>query len=130
MQNKQLQREIGKRVRDIRKKFEYSQEQMAEMLEVSLTQYKNLEGGRRGFSADHFCKLNRIFSVSTDYIIIGADAESTENPDRAFLKAVHDGADENSLPYIVAGTTFAIKMKNLKTGEEMQEMNSCPDGNK
>lgn len=62
---------IGRRIRDRRKHQGYTQEQLAEMMDVSVQMISNLERGNKAIRIDNLINLSRILDVSTDYILMG-----------------------------------------------------------
>lgn len=66
---------IGKRINARRKQMNYTQEQIAEKMNVSIQMVSNLERGNKAIRIDNLIKLCEILEVSTDYILLGrADA--------------------------------------------------------
>ena len=68
---------IGKRIQSRRKQLGYTQEQLAEMMNVSIQMVSNLERGNKAIRIDNLINLSRILDVSTDYILTGK--ETTED---------------------------------------------------
>lgn len=68
-----LLQEIGKRIQRRRKELSYTQEQLAEMMNVSIQMISNLERGNKAIRIDNLLSLSRILKVSTDYILMGLD---------------------------------------------------------
>ncbi len=66
---------FGKRLRELRKKENHSQEELAEKLCISTVHYGGLERGTRGCSIDLLLELAEIFRVSTDYLLTGRCAD-------------------------------------------------------
>ncbi len=64
-------KEIGKRIQRCRKQQGYSQEQLADMMSVSIQMVSNLERGNKAVRIDNLINLCRILDVSTDYILTG-----------------------------------------------------------
>ena len=69
-------REIGKRISDRRKSLGYTQEQLAEMMDVSIQMISNLERGNKAIKIDNLLKVSKLLQVSTDYILTGEQSES------------------------------------------------------
>lgn len=61
---------IGRRIRDRRKQQGYTQEQLAEMMDVSVQMISNLERGNKAIRIDNLINLSQILDVSTDYILM------------------------------------------------------------
>lgn len=68
---------IGKRIQNRRKQLSLTQEQLAEMMNVSIQMVSNLERGNKAIRIDNLINLSRILDVSTDYILTGK--ETTED---------------------------------------------------
>ena len=69
-------KEIGKRICGRRKSMGYTQEQLAEMMDVSIQMISNLERGNKSIKIENLIKLSKILQVSTDYILMGSYADS------------------------------------------------------
>lgn len=65
--------EIGKRIQKCRKQLGFTQEQLAEKMNVSIQMISNLERGMKAIRIDNLVNLSRILHVSTDYILTGTD---------------------------------------------------------
>lgn len=64
---------IGKRIQNQRKHRGYTQEQLAEMMNVSIQMVSNLERGNKAIRIDNLIKLSQILEISTDYILTGKE---------------------------------------------------------
>ncbi|MBR3841869.1 MAG: helix-turn-helix transcriptional regulator [Christensenellaceae bacterium] len=62
---------IGKRIQDRRKHLMLTQEQLAEMMDVSIQMISNLERGNKAIRIDNLIRLSQILNTSTDYILTG-----------------------------------------------------------
>ena len=70
---------IGKRIQNRRKQQGYTQEQLAEMMDVSIQMVSNLERGNKAIRIDNLINLSHILDISTDYILTGkATADDNE----------------------------------------------------
>lgn len=65
--------DMGKRIQHLRKHHGYTQEQLADMMQVSIQMISNLERGNKAIRIDNLLSLSRILKVSTDYILMGLD---------------------------------------------------------
>lgn len=68
---KQLNMQIGQRVRERRKFMGLSAEQLAERADISTKQLRAIESGKRGMSFISLINICGILCISTDYIILG-----------------------------------------------------------
>ena len=60
---------FNKRLREIRKQKKLTQQNMADMLGISLNAYQKYEQAERSPSLDCLVKIADIFNVSTDYLL-------------------------------------------------------------
>ncbi len=63
--------ETGKRLRKLREALEYTQEEMAELLEISVTLYKKMENGNYNISIRTMRRLKKVTGVSIDHLMFG-----------------------------------------------------------
>lgn len=68
--------EIGKRIQNRRKQQGYTQEQLAEMMNVSIQMISNLERGNKAIRIDNLINLSQILDISTDYILTGKETST------------------------------------------------------
>ena len=68
---------IFKRIRELREDGDYTQKQMAVLLNCSQQVYSNYELGQRDIPTDVLIKLCNIHNVSADYIL-----EISDNPNK------------------------------------------------
>lgn len=73
-------KDIGKRICTRRKELGYTQEQVAELMDVSIQMISNLERGNKAIRIDNLVKISDILCVSTDYILTGKRS-ATETSD-------------------------------------------------
>lgn len=62
---------IGERIQSRRRQLGYTQEQIADMMNVSIQMVSNLERGNKAIRIDNLIRLSQILMVSTDYILTG-----------------------------------------------------------
>ena len=70
--------EIGCRLREKRERLRLTQERAAEVLDVSVTHYKNIEHGRSGMSMEVLIDICDKFDMDPSYLIYGK--EIRQNP--------------------------------------------------
>jgi len=63
---------IGSRISARRKQLNYTQEQIAEKMNVSIQMVSNLERGNKAIKIENLLKISSILDVSTDYILTGS----------------------------------------------------------
>lgn len=64
---------IGKRIQNRRKQLMLTQEQLADMMNVSIQMVSNLERGNKAIRIDNLINLCQILDISTDYILTGKE---------------------------------------------------------
>lgn len=73
---KNLDLQIGNRVRVKREEQKLSREKLAECIEISPQFLAQIELGRRGMSSVTLFKLCNVLSTSADYIVLGREEEN------------------------------------------------------
>ncbi len=89
--------EAGKRIREVRKKNKYTQEQLAEKLFLTAESVSNFENGKTMCMPENVAKICEIFGVTADYIYYGIESASKiKNPlmDSIMVKLSGCSADE------------------------------------
>ena len=69
-------KEIGKRIQNRRKQLGFTQEHLADEMNVSIQMVSNLERGNKSIRIDNLIRLCQILDVSTDYILTGKENNS------------------------------------------------------
>lgn len=64
---------IGQRIRALRKSKRYTQEALAEILDLSTAFVGQIERGEKHISVDTLVRISSTFAVSTDYILFGTN---------------------------------------------------------
>lgn len=80
MGDEKLLREIGIRINMRRKELNLTQEQLAELMDVSIQMISNLELGKKAIRPENLVKLCTALDISADHILRGtyADWEMSE----------------------------------------------------
>lgn len=66
-------KDMGKRLSVYRKSLHLTQEQVAEMLDISLKHYSELERGVTGISVDGLISLSDKLGINIDYLLRGSE---------------------------------------------------------
>lgn len=77
-------KEIGLRLKEMRKENRMTQEQLADKLNISIKHYSEVERGVTGLSVENIIKVSNILHVSTDYILKG-EVKQEEFPNEIIL---------------------------------------------
>lgn len=68
----ELKKEMGKRLALHRKNvLHLTQEQTAEILDISLKHYSEIERGITGISVDGLVKISKLLGINVDYLLTG-----------------------------------------------------------
>ena len=70
--------EVGKRIRELRRKRNLTQEEMAERLNISPVSMCRIEKGSKGASIDLLVEIANYFNTSMDYLIFGKELSELE----------------------------------------------------
>ena len=72
------QKEIGQRIRILRKENRLSQLELSNKLNINVDHLSRIENGNKGMSLDLLTEFSKYFSVSTDYILFGNNQNTEE----------------------------------------------------
>lgn len=68
---------MGNRLRNYRSSAHITQEKMAELLDISIKHYSEVERGIKGLSVENLIKLSKISGISIDYLLKGDPTDHT-----------------------------------------------------
>lgn len=71
---------IGKRLKEVRKKRGYTQEYIADKLNVSCQHISDIERGLNGMSVPALMMVCKILDIDADYILFGTVTKAENNP--------------------------------------------------
>lgn len=84
--------EIGIRIAELRRSHKFTQETLAEKLNVTTKHVSHVERGCASLSLKNLIELSRIFNCSLDYIIFGESSDKTLSPlPDIILDILHSG---------------------------------------
>ena len=104
---KRFIQEMGHRMAIQRKKLGLTQEQVAELADISPQLLSTAENGTRAISADKLFRISRALNVSADYLLSG---EITEKDKTMLLEKIRN-ADEVQLHAIADISDIIMNMK-------------------
>lgn len=81
-------KEVGERLRMLRKHYGYSREKIAESIGRSVKYYADIERGTCGMSLETLIALADFYRVSLDYLVEGTDHAEKESMDEETKWAV------------------------------------------
>ncbi len=62
---------MGRRIKEKRKELKLTQDEISEMLDISVKHFGEVERGIAGLSVENLIKLSEILCVSIDYLVKG-----------------------------------------------------------
>lgn len=71
-------KEMGQRIMLRRKSLRLTQEELAEMMDVSTQMISNLELGKKAIRPENLAKVCDVLDVSADYVLTGARRQKEE----------------------------------------------------
>ena len=71
-------KEMGQRIMARRKALRFTQEELAEKIDVSTQMISNLELGKKAIRPENLAKVCKELNVSADYILIGSEKQNEE----------------------------------------------------
>lgn len=122
---KNINLEIGERVRRARTALGLSREQLSEMLDISALFLGYIECGQRGMSMSTLQNLCLTLNVSADYILLGK--ESKPNSTGLLLESIMS-IDEKYLPLALENINNFKKILALiqtESQKDSSEENNC-----
>ncbi len=103
---------LGKRIRSERKKLNLTQEQLAELINVSTTYVGLVERGERSITLSKLVQVANSLGVSVDYLLIDSVSENTDSQEKLLLQLFATANDEEKT-MILEIAKLIIKNKNI-----------------
>lgn len=97
------------RIKELRKSFGYTQDKLAELLDITTAHVRSMESGRRGISVELLIKMKKLFNVSIDYLLTGADSRN----DMSRLLEILSEVDPALYPYIEKTVILMIQASTI-----------------
>lgn len=73
VENTDLLKGVGKRVRKTREHYKLTREQLAEMANISPQFLVHIENGTKSMTVNTICNLSRALNISADYLLFGSE---------------------------------------------------------
>lgn len=87
-------KQIGKRIRNLREYQHLTREKLAEYADTSVQFLADIECGRKGMTTFTLYKLAEALHVSTDYIVYGLEKEKMDNKISLLLNSLNASHQE------------------------------------
>ena len=100
-------KEVGKRVKKIRKAHGLTQEKFAEVLGVTSTAIRDYENGEYGMSKDVLIRMRESFNVSLDYLLFGENIDETD-----IMVRLENISDANKMKVLLYLLSYFVVVKN------------------
>ena len=78
--------EVGHRIRFLREANQYTRDAFAEKLDISSKFLYEIENGKKGFSVEILYRISKTLSISTDYLLYGANDDKISAQMRGLLE--------------------------------------------
>lgn len=108
---------IGKRIKQARINRGLTQEEMAEILDLSVTHYQNIEYGKYNIGNKHLAKICNLFNLSADYILF--NKETTEMNFDVFYENL---LPEGRIELLIKIISRIYKDKSNRYGDVLDKM--------
>lgn len=120
--NIQKKREVARRLREIRISSQLTQEQFAEVIDISLSAYKKLESAENQISINGLCKITEEFNVTSDYILFGKFEDANDT-----WKMIMNCSEDDKIFFLLRLSNYFSIVKEVKYN--MREEQIKYDGN-
>lgn len=107
-----LKEKLGRRIKEIRKARGYSQEQLAELINMDIPNLSNIERGKRFMTAETLEKIAKALDV-TEKELFDFSAQEPERYVKPDLQNLLINLKEKDLQFILEVTKSYIKTKQM-----------------
>jgi len=112
---KEEQKAMANRIKERRKSLNYTQEQFAEILEISASSYTRIENAFQNPALNTLINISKNLKISLDYIIFGSDdAHANVTTETEMFTALFDFSDADKIKHAVDVLNKFIKIKGDK----------------
>jgi len=118
---KELNVQIGSRVRVARKRMNFTREELAEILGVSTLFIGYIECGQKGMSLETLCSLCRALHVSADYLLLGEMPPACKNAARSSIDSLLANADDSLFPLLEEAIRLTLKIVTITQAQEKEK---------
>lgn len=112
--------EVGKRIREIREANGLTQEQMAEILKVTVNAVRGYEKGEYGVSKEVMLRFRQYFHVTADYLLFGY-GDSDEN----LFFLVDNASDADKMKILARLMIYFVADKKKTYGQDLDWGNTA-----
>lgn len=106
-------KEIGSRIRSLRKKQGKTQTYFADLLYISPSYLALIESGKRTPTVEVLAQISNICNVSVDYLLFGEPSEHFDSNQKTFLRLSADYPSEG-IEHALQLAEFYLRMEFMK----------------
>ena len=108
--------EVGSRITELRQKRGYTRERLSELADISVQFLADIEKGRKSMTVATLRRLSAALTVSTDYIVNGADNADSDDDNLDIISIVNSIPKENrkQAERILLAFAEAVNTKNVE----------------
>ena len=112
-------KEVGKRIKEIRESNKLTQEEMAEILKVNPNAIRAYERGAYGISKEVMVRFRQHFHVSIDYLLFGSSDDSD-----SLLFLIENASETDKMKILMRLMVYFVKEKKriFRTDQDNDEM--------
>ncbi len=104
--------EIGKRIRELRRSLNETQQQFSEAVNITPNFLSELETAKKGLSCETLYNICENRKVSADYLLFGDKSETT--PPSEIIINCADKMDKHDLSIVISYLQSLLKMREMK----------------
>ncbi len=117
---KDINIEVGARIKEKRKDMKYTREALAELIDISPQFLAQIESGKKGMSFTTLSKLSQVLGVSCDYLILGKkEKEETR------LNELSESMSPEYIP--IAEDMLGCLLRTIATAKKSAAHTASPD---
>ena len=115
-----LRYEMGARIAEARKRKGFTQEVLAEKMDMSVKHISAVERGKSSFSLENLKKLCDILDVSLDYIVTGKNCDILKTPLPKSAIEIFMSDNPSEIDLFLEYIRLYEKIRNSKSGDNNQ----------
>lgn len=108
-----LYKEMGSRIRECRKRAQLSQEQLAEMMNVTPQMISNAENGAKGIRPENIIKFCEALNISCDYLLTGKGGHTDYDAIKKYSEELGTGNIETIIKILRSLQHFSGNDSNI-----------------
>ena len=94
-----IKKDLGKRIKNLRKKHKFTQEKFAEMIDIAPRTLYGIECGKNFVTAETLSKILSAFGISAKELFTFEHGQTKENMKKELIKAINEEKIDIELLY-------------------------------